>query len=82
MLMTVVTAVTETDRDSLTGMKQASESLNNSVNQDGCSVLQRFRVHLHQESLLIHLLWSGQNTMLIYFFIFLGVRFYTAPFCK
>ncbi len=34
VLMTVVTAVTETDRDSLTGMKLASESLNNSVNQD------------------------------------------------
>ncbi len=36
-----------------------------------------FRVHSHQESPLVDLLWSGPNTMLI-FFLFGVVRFHTA----
>ncbi len=37
-----------------------------------------FRVYSHQES-LVHLLWSGSNTMLI-FFLFGAVHFHSALF--
>ncbi len=38
------------------------------------------RVYSHQESLLVHLLWSGPNTILIFFFG--AVRFHTALFAS
>ncbi len=38
------------------------------------------RVYSHQESLLVHLLWPGPNTMLI--FLFGAVRFHTALFAS
>ncbi len=40
-----------------------------------------FRVYSHQESPLVHLLWSRPNTMLI-FFLFGEIRFHTALFAS
>ncbi len=42
------------------------------------------RVYSHQESPLVHLLWSGPNTMFFFFclFFFGAVRFHTALFAS
>ncbi len=48
--------------------------------KSGSINLLKNRVYSHQESLLVHLLWSGPNTMLI-FFVWCGSLSH-CPFCK
>ncbi len=48
----------------------------------GCAPNNRtLRVYSHQESPLVHLLWSGPNTMLIFFIVWCGLLSH-CPFCK
>ncbi len=51
------------------------------INQCSLSSTNTLRVYSHQESPLVHLLWSGPNTMLI-FVLFGAVRFHTALFAS